>query len=67
MLRIPEEGDEMKGGRKNDYERRLWVANHEPLYRLWKGSGLVLSRWVKENRGLIDEVIKEVLDRPPSR
>ncbi len=44
----------------NDEERRLWVLNDEGLYNLQRRSRLLLKRWIRENRALIDEVIQGV-------
>ena len=47
--------------RLNDAERRLWVENDEGLYLMWQASRMGLYRWVRENRPLIDSVIRKVL------
>lgn len=44
----------------NDSERADWVNNDEGLYNKWKRSGLSMSKFVRKNRHLIDEVIQNV-------
>lgn len=34
----------------NDNERRLWVLNYEPLYRLMEQSGQEVRAFVRANR-----------------
>lgn len=46
----------------NDDDRRLWVENDEGLYDLQRSSRLSLTKWVRANRTLIDEVAKNVQD-----
>lgn len=36
--------------------------NDEGLYDLWRKSGRGVTRWVRENRELIDENIRAVVD-----
>jgi hypothetical protein len=44
----------------NDGERSDWVDNDEGLYREWKRSRKPKRVWIKENRKLIDECIRNV-------
>jgi len=46
----------------NDEVRRLWVENDGGLYDLQRRSRLSLTKWVRANRTLIDEVAKNVQD-----
>jgi len=46
----------------NDNDREQWVMNDEGLYDLWRKSGRGVTRWVRENRELIDENIRFVVD-----
>lgn len=41
----------------NDNDRWDWVNNDEGLYDLYRYSGLNKKAFLKENRGLIDEII----------
>lgn len=51
----------------NDDDREEFVNNDEGLYDLWQRSGKGITVWVRKNRPLIDEVIRNVRDnvRPP--
>jgi len=44
----------------NDEDRKEWVNNDEGLYRWWRSERVALSRFVRENRDSIDEVIEKV-------
>jgi hypothetical protein len=46
----------------NDNDRRDFVDNDEGLYDMWRRSGVGQYRWVRENRTMIDEVLKAVRD-----
>lgn len=46
----------------NDKDRSQWVNNDEGLYLVCKRSKMSESRWIKENRALIDEVAKNVTE-----
>lgn len=46
----------------NDDDRQQWVDNDEGLQRMWLASGKGITVWVRENRSMIDEVIKAVRD-----
>jgi hypothetical protein len=46
----------------NDGDRAEWVSNDEGLYDLMRASRLGKRRWVRENRALIDEVIRAVTE-----
>ena len=46
----------------NDEVRARWVENYEPLYNAWRRSGVGLTRWVREHRGEIDSVIRQIRD-----
>jgi hypothetical protein len=52
--------------RRNDYERTLWVQNHEPLYlecERWKRRNKGGDRaFVRQFRGEIDASIDRVLE-----
>jgi hypothetical protein len=45
----------------NDKERRQWVDHDEGLYDLHRRSKVPVKKWVRENRALIDTVIKAVM------
>lgn len=45
----------------NDTERAQWVENDEALYIMRKESKLSLTKFVRENRKLLDEYIARVL------
>lgn len=51
----------------NDEDRQQWVDNDEGLYEMWRRSGKGITVWVRENRELIDGVVRNVRDnvRPP--
>lgn len=51
--------------RRNDKERELWIMNWEPLYRWWKNSHCGITKFIRENRKGIDEVIDGELEREP--
>ena len=51
--------------RINDNDREDWVNNVETLYNLWRRSGRGITVWVRQNRKLIDSVIKSELGREP--
>jgi hypothetical protein len=53
--------------RLNDAERAQWVDNDEGLYLWWRGSGLSMRSFVRQNRAELDRRIAAVLDRPPLR
>lgn len=44
----------------NDNDREDFVNNDEGLYDLWRRSGQGITRWVRENRALIDEYMDNV-------
>ena len=46
----------------NNTERELWVLNDEGLYLDFKHSRLSMINFLKENRELIDQYIKKVLE-----
>ena len=46
----------------NDNDREDFVNNDEGLYRMWQQSGRGITRWVRENRPMIDEVLRAVRD-----
>ena len=46
----------------NNTERELWVLNDEGLYLDFKRSRLSMRNFLKENRELIDQYIKKVLE-----
>lgn len=48
--------------RINDKERELWVANDEGLYLEQRRSRLSMRAFIRENRELIDEVIRNVTE-----
>ncbi len=50
----------------NDQDRREWVQNQEDLYLWWRGSGLGLYRFVRENRDKLTQIIRDQLERGPS-
>lgn len=51
----------------NDDDRADFVSNHEPLYLYWFSSRRGITRWVREHRAEIDEVIIEMLEREPAK
>jgi hypothetical protein len=57
----------MKGATINDSDREEWVNNDEGLYDMWRRSGRGITRWVREHRAEIDEVIRAVRDTPPAQ
>lgn len=44
----------------NNREREDWVNNDEGLYNWWKSSRMSMTKFLKENRAEIDEVINNV-------
>lgn len=44
----------------NDNDREEFVDNDEGLYNLWRCSGRGITRWVRENRQLIDEYMGRI-------
>ena len=52
----------MKGNRRNDEERRLWVLNDEGLYKWQRSSGLDVRAFIRANRKELDEVIDNVVN-----
>ena len=46
----------------NDGDRRVWVQNDEGLYDMARASRLTQRQWIRENRALIDEVIRNVTE-----
>jgi len=46
----------------NDEDRRQWVENDEGLYLMKRSSRLSMTRFIRENRAFIDEVINNVTD-----
>lgn len=52
----------MGGQRIDDIERRLWVLNDGGLYLLWRKDGRAIKAWIKDNRNIIDELIRNVLE-----
>lgn len=44
----------------NDNDRIELVENDEGLYDIWRRSNKGLTKWVRENRAIIDEVAKSV-------
>ncbi len=46
----------------NDQDRSQWVDNDEGLYLKWKRSRVSKQKWIKENRAIIDDVIKNVTE-----
>ena len=52
----------MPGQRINDIERREWVLNDEKLFMLWRKDGRAIKKFIRDNRGVIDAVIRPVLD-----
>ena len=55
----------MKGSTINDSDREEWVKNDAGLYDAWRCSGRGITRWVREHRAEIDEVIRAVRDAEP--
>lgn len=55
------------GTRLNDHERELWVANDEGLYNMQQSSRLSMRTFIRQNRELIDDVIRGQLDPKPQR
>jgi hypothetical protein len=41
----------------NDKDRGEWIDNDEGLYLLWKRSRKSKKTFIKDNRGLLDEII----------
>ena len=48
----------------NDNDREQWVQNDEGLCRWWRGSGLSLRKFIRENREELTEFIMGVLNAP---
>ena len=46
--------------RINDEKRRQWVHGDEGLYHLHRRSGKALRAFVRANRAVIDEVIRNI-------
>ena len=46
----------------NDGDRAEWADNDEGLYDLMRASRLGKRAWIRENRALIDEVIRNVTE-----
>ena len=46
--------------RRNDEKRRLWVLNDEGLYNWWQSENIGITRFIRQNRAKIDEVIDKV-------
>ncbi len=46
----------------NDEERRQWIDNDERLYTMWKVSKMKKRDFIKENREMIDRVIRNVIE-----
>lgn len=46
----------------NDEDRRIWVLNDEGLYLEQRRSRKALKSWIRENRQMIDEVIRNVTE-----
>jgi hypothetical protein len=44
----------------NDSDREDFVNNDEGLYDMWRRSGRGITRWVRENREMIDECMGNV-------
>jgi len=40
----------------------VWVQNDEGLYDMARASRLTQRQWIRENRALIDEVIRNVTE-----
>jgi protocatechuate 3,4-dioxygenase beta subunit len=51
----------------NNNERKQWIANDEGLYNWQLASGLSMREFIKQNRVVIDEAIRNVRDgvNPP--
>jgi hypothetical protein len=47
----------------NDDEREDWVNNVESLYFWWKGSGLSMRNFIRQNREAIDKEIQAILKK----
>jgi len=45
----------------NNHERKLWIDNNEYLYNLKKFSGLSVKNFIKENKELIDGIIRNAI------
>lgn len=46
----------------NDNDRAQWTYNDEGLFDWWRGSGLSLRAFIRENRAEIDAAIMPVID-----
>lgn len=52
----------MKARELDEEEIEQWVMNDEGLYNWWRGSKLPLSRFVHENRTVLTQAIRPVLE-----
>ena len=55
----------MKNDRIKDEDRHQWIQNDEGLYDMARESnrrGIPMSRFIRDNRAIIDEVIHNVRD-----
>lgn len=50
----------------NAEDRRQWIENDEGLYQWWKGSGVGLYRFERENRAELNRIIRAELERGPA-
>ena len=51
----------MKNRTINNEDRKQWIQNDEGLYNAQRSSGLSMTAFIKAEKGLIDEVINNVL------
>jgi hypothetical protein len=49
----------------NNVEREMWIRNDEGLYSWWKSTRLPMSKFIKENKVEIDELIDSVINPKP--
>ncbi len=52
----------MRTRRLNNTDRAQWIDNDEGLYCWWKSSKQSKTKFIQENRELIDRAILNVLD-----
>ena len=49
----------------NNKEREMWITNDEGLYRWWKSSRVSITKFIRENRKDLDQIIDMALHQKP--
>jgi len=49
----------------NNKEREMWVLNDEGLYNWWKASKMSMTKFIKENKDDLDQILDKAIHQKP--